>query len=70
VLDGGRDEAEELVRFVSGLKVDAASLRGLEASLLTRDGVSVLVAGWDMMGYFRCMICYDSRSVYDRCRGL
>jgi hypothetical protein len=40
-VDGGRDDAEELVRLVRGLKVDAASLRGLEASLLTREGVSV-----------------------------
>jgi hypothetical protein len=68
LVEGGRDEAEELVRFVKGLKVDAASLRGLEASLFTREGVSVPGAGCDMMGYFRCMICYDGRYVYDRCR--
>jgi hypothetical protein len=66
-VEGGRDDAEELVRFVRGLKVDAASLRGLEASLFTREGVSMPGTGCDMMGYFRCMICYECRSVYGRC---
>jgi len=55
-VDGGREDAEEFVRFVKGLKVDAASLRGLEASRFTREGVSVPGAGCDMMGYFRCMV--------------
>jgi hypothetical protein len=57
-VDGGSDDADELERLVSGLKVDAASLRGLEASLFTREGVSVPVAegGCDMINdfYFRC----------------
>jgi hypothetical protein len=40
-VDGWREDAEELVRLVSGLNVDAASLSGFDASLLTREGVSV-----------------------------
>lgn len=59
-MEGGRDDAEELVRLVSGLKVDAASLRGLEANLLTLEGVSLPEGGCDMvmmgMCYFRYMI--------------
>lgn len=46
--DGGREDADELVRLVRGLKVDAASLSGFDASLLTREGVSLPEGGWDM----------------------
>jgi hypothetical protein len=67
VLDGGSEDAEEFVRFVRGLKVDAASLRGLEASLLTREGVSVPEGGCDMMGYFGCMMRRVTGMVYDIC---
>ena len=44
---------------MSGLKVDAANLSGLEANRLTREGVSAPVAGCDMsdVGYFRYMGC-------------
>ena len=47
--EAGSEDAEEFVRFVSGLKVDAANLSGLEANRLTREGVSAPVAGWDML---------------------
>jgi len=46
--DGGREDADEFVRLVRGLKVDAANLRGFDASLLTREGVSLPEGGWDM----------------------
>lgn len=61
----GREEAEELVRLVSGRKVDAASLSGLEANLLTREGVSAPEeGGCDMIGYFWE---YDISKVYIGC---